>query len=240
MKETVHILLCGFYFQGNTGDDLFMEESVGMLSRYGEVRVTSTETFDNDLLDWCELLVLGPGSHITPRGLGAFNHVKYVKEQGKKVFFYSLTVEEGQPAMREHLSRADLITVRDSESQKVVERNGFRAVLAADPLFKKTRRTIGFSFRKWVNEPQAVENALAGVLDNLSRDYNISSVPYTTHETDTEGDDIFHQRIIDRMKYKPPTVPYDEAITKIDLLLGMRLHALINAVNNGKKILAID
>ncbi len=240
MKETVHILLCGFYFQGNTGDDLFMEKSIEMLSRYGEVRVTSTETFDKDLLDWCELLVVGPGSHITPRGLGAYHHVKYVKEQSKKVFFYSLTVEEGQSAMLEHLARADMITVRDSESKKVVEMNGFRAVLASDPLFKKARRTIGFSFRKWVNEPDGIEDMLAVVLDNLSRDYDILSVPYTTNQTDTEADDIFHQGVIDRMKYKPHTVSYDEAINKIDLLLAMRLHALINAVNRGRKILAID
>jgi len=161
-KDGVKILLCGFYFQGNTGDDLLMDSIVETLSRYGEVRITSTETFDTDLLDWCQLLVIGAGSHITPRGIGGYSHAKYAKENGKKVVFYSLTVEEGQPQLREHLARADLITVRDFESKRVVEANGFRAVLASDPIFKRQRRVIGFSFRKWVNEPPRIGQIMEG------------------------------------------------------------------------------
>jgi len=62
-NDGVKILLCGFYFQGNTGDDLLMESIVKASSRHGEVKVTSTETFDPGLLDWCQLLIIGAGSH---------------------------------------------------------------------------------------------------------------------------------------------------------------------------------
>lgn len=240
MKRNVRILLCGYYFQGNTGDDLMMESIKDSLSRYGEVRVTSTETFDADLIDWCQLLIIGAGSLITSRGIGGYNHAKYAKEKGKKVVYYALTIEDGHPLFIEHLSRADLITVRDAESKRVVESHSFRAVLSSDPIFKRGKRTIGFSFRRWVNEPAGIEETLTTVLDNLSTDYNLISLPYTSNDTDTESDTAFHEKIIQRMKNKPGYVSFSNMIEKVDLLIGMRLHALITAVNIGKKILAIN
>lgn len=240
MSDTVHILLCGFYFRGNTGDDLFAESIARTLSPFGEVKVTSMSDFDTGLLDWCDILVIGAGSHITPRGLGGYDHTKYAKERGKTVVFYSLTVEEGHPRLEEHLGRADLITVRDSASKRVVEKHGFRAVLASDPLFQKRRRKIGISFRRWVNEPEGIEERLASVLDDLAGEYEILSVPYTGTETDTESDLSFHEKVIGKMRHKPVQVPYDEALKQIDLLIGMRLHALISAVNANRKVLAVD
>jgi|GEM_PF-1109319 glycosyltransferase involved in cell wall biosynthesis/polysaccharide pyruvyl transferase WcaK-like protein len=239
-KDNVKILLCGFYFQGNTGDDLLMESIVETLSRHGEVKVTSTETFEVELLDWCQLLVIGAGSLITPRGIGGYEHAKYAKENGKKVVYYSQTIEEGHPQFREHIARADLITVRDSESKKVVEANGFRAVFASDPIFKTKKRTIGFSFRRWVNEPPDIVERLASMLDNLAVDYEIFSLPYTENDTDTESDASFHEQVIRHMKNKPKQAAYDDAIQRVDLFMGMRLHALINGVNMGKRVLAID
>lgn len=240
IKDTVHILICGFYFEGNTGDDLFASSLSDSLSRYGQVRVASMAVFDTALLDWCDILLVGPGSHITPRGIGGYEHVKYAKERGKFVFFYSLTVEEGQPLLDEHLGRADLITVRDSASKRVVEARGFRAVLASDPIFERKRRKIGFSFRRWVNEPGAIEEQLAAVLDDLAKDYDILSVPYTANDTDTESDSAFHDRVIEKMRSKPPHVSFDAALQEIDLLIGMRLHALISTLNANKKVLAVD
>ena len=239
-KDNVKILLCGFYFQGNTGDDFLMECIVETLSRHGEVKVTSTETFEVELLNWCQLLVIGGGSLITPRGIGGYRHAKYAKENGKKIVYYSQTIEEGHPQFREHLARADLITVRDSESKKVVEANGFRAVLASDPIFKTKKRTIGFSFRRWVNEPPDIVERLASMLDNLAVDYEIFSLPYTEHDTDTESDAAFHEQVIHHMKNKPKQAAYDDAIQRVDLFMGMRLHALINGINMGKRVLAID
>jgi len=239
-KDNVKILLCGFYFQGNTGDDLLMESIVETLSRHGEVKVTSTETFEVGLLNWCQLLVIGAGSLITPRGIGGYRHAKYAKENGKKVVYYSQTIEEGHPQFREHLARADLITVRDSESKKAVEANGFRAVLASDPIFKTKKRSIGFSFRKWVNEPPDIVERLASMLDNLAVDYEIFSLPYTENDTDTESDTSFHEQVIHHMKNKPQQAAYDDAFQRIDLFMGMRLHALINGINMGKRVLAIN
>ena len=239
-KDNVKILLCGFYFQGNTGDDFLMECIVETLSRHGEVKVTSTETFEVELLNWCQLLVIGAGSLITPRGIGGYRHAKYAKENGKKIVYYSQTIEEGHPQFREHLARADLITVRDSESKKVVEANGFRAVLASDPIFKTKKRTIGFSFRRWVNEPPDIVERLASMLDNLAVDYEIFSLPYTDNDTDTESDTAFHEQVIHHMKNKPKQAAYDDAIQRVDLFMGMRLHALINGINMGKRVLAID
>ena len=240
MKRNVRILLCGYYFQGNTGDDLMMESIRDSLSKYGEVRVISTETLDTGLLDWCQLLVIGAGSLITSRGIGGYEHAKYAKEKGKKVVYYSQTIEEGHPQFKEHLARADLITVRDPVSKKVEETHGFRVVLASDPVFMKKRRTIGFSFRRWVNEPPGIEDSLASILDNLALDYELLSMPFTPNDTDAESDTAFHEKIIQRMKNKPVYVSFSNMIEKADLLIGMRLHALITAVNIGKKILAIN
>jgi len=125
--------------------------------------------------------------------------------------------------------------VRESESKKVVEANGFRAVLASDPIFKGRKRTIGFFFPQVVNEPPTVVERLAGMLDNLSVDYEILSLPYTEKDTDTESDTAFHERVVRNMKNKPMKDAYDHGIQLVDLFIGMRLHALINAVNMGKE-----
>ncbi|MEK6684061.1 MAG: glycosyltransferase [Nitrospirota bacterium] len=236
----VRILLCGYYFQGNRGDDLLRESIRKTLSRHGEVRGASTETFDPDLLDWCQLLVLGAGSLITPRGIGGYRHAQVAREKNKKIFYYAQTIEAGHPHFQEHLARADLITVRDSASKKVVEDHGFRAVLTGDPLFEKKRRKIGFSFRRWVNEPARIEEALAALLDELAWDDEVLSLPYTEHSTDTESDTAFHEAIIHKMKNKPRLSAFDDAIGSLDLFIGMRLHALLSAVHRGKNVLAID
>ena len=238
--DSVRILLCGWYFQGNTGDDLSIEPILKTLSKYGEVRVSTTEIFDRDLIGWCDLLVIGSGSHITPRGISSYKQVKYAKESGKKVVFYSQTIEEGHPQFREHLARADLITVRDAESKRVVEANGFRAVLASDPIFKTKRRAIGCSFRRWVNEPPGIVDRFASILDDLALDYDVVLLPFTEVDTDTESDTAFHEQIMYKMKKKPRQAAYGDKIENVDLLIGMRLHALISALNIGKQVLAID
>ena len=238
--DEVHILLCGYYFQANTGDDFLQDSIARMLSKYGEVKVTSTESYDTDLLEWCHLLVIGAGSLLTPRGIGGYCHAKYARDHGKKVVYFSQTVEDGHPLFHEHLSRADLITVRDSKSKEVLEAHGFRAVIAADPIFIKKRRTIGISCRSWVNEPADVAGKLAAALDNLATDYDLIFMPFTEAQTDTESDTFFHERIIQYMKNQPRKGSYADNIEKVDLLIGMRLHALITAVNMGKQVLAID
>jgi glycosyltransferase involved in cell wall biosynthesis/predicted SAM-dependent methyltransferase/polysaccharide pyruvyl transferase WcaK-like protein len=237
-RSGVKILLCGYYFHGNTGDDLMMESIVKSLGKYGEIKVTGS--FNTDEIDWCDILIIGGGTHIRSWNIGGYEHAKYAKERGKKVVYYANTIEDGHPLFEEHLRRADFITVRDSESKMVVERHGFRAILASDPVFVKKHRIIGFSFRRWLKEPPGVIEMLSSVLNNLSKDYDIVSIPYTQNETDTESDTSFHNRIIQLMKYKPEHHNYYEIIESIDLLIGMRLHALVEAVNMGKKVLAID
>ena len=236
--DKVHILLCGYYFQGNTGDDIMMEAIVKSLSKYGEIKVTGS--FNKEEIDWCDILLIGGGTHIRPWNVGGYEKAKYAKEKGKKVVYYAQTIEEGHPLFEEHLKRADFITVRDSESKKVVERYGLKAILTSDPVFIKKRRLIGFSFRRWLKEPSNIIERLASVLDDLSNDYDIVSIPYTLHETDTESDTSFHDRIIQLMKYKPNHVNYNQVIDHLDLLIGMRLHALIDAVNKGKKVIGIN
>jgi radical SAM superfamily enzyme YgiQ (UPF0313 family)/polysaccharide pyruvyl transferase WcaK-like protein len=238
--DKVRILLCGWYFQGNTGDDLSIEPITKTLSRYGEVRVSTTEIFDRDIIDWCHLLVIGSGSHVTPRGISCYRQVKYARENGKKIVYYAQTIESGHPQFREHLARADLITVRDSESKRVVEANGFRAVLASDPIFENKRRTIGCSFRRWVNEPPDIEEKLASILDNLAIDYEVVFLPFTEADTDTESDKALHEKVMRKMKNRAKQASYEHTIEHVDLLIGMRLHALICAVNIGKQVLAID
>jgi len=236
--DKVHILLCGYYFQGNTGDDIMMEAIVKSLSKYGEIKVTGS--FNKDEIDWCDILLIGGGTHIRPWNMGGYEHAKYAREKGKRIVYYAQTIEDGHPLFEEHLSRADFITVRDSESKRVVERHGFRAILTSDPVLAKRRRMIGFSLRKWFTEPPGFTERFASVLDDLSKDYDIVSIPYTLNQTDTESDLSYHDKIIQLMKSKPTHFSYDEIIHRTDLLMGMRLHAIILAINMGKKVLAID
>lgn len=153
----MNLLLCGFYFQGNKGDDLLADTISAKLSKYCEIKITSTDTFDCDLLDWCDILVIGAGSHITPRGLGGFHHVKYAKEKGKKVIFYALTIEEGHPQMQEYLAMADVITVRDSVSKKIVERNNCKAFLASDPMFQEKKGSSDSRFGDGSTSPMVLK-----------------------------------------------------------------------------------
>jgi len=215
-----------------------MESIVKSLSKYGEVKVTNA--FNYELLDWCDVLVIGGGTLVSKRSLGGHDLALYAKEKGKKIIYYSQTIEEGHPKFKEHLALADLITVRDSASKKIVEANGFRAILASDPVFEKRKRRIGFSFRRWFDEPLGIEDKLASVLDHLAIDYEMLSLPYTENDTDTESDKAFHETVIQRMIGKPLHASFNEAIEKVDLFIGMRLHALIEALNIGKKVIAID
>jgi glycosyltransferase involved in cell wall biosynthesis/radical SAM superfamily enzyme YgiQ (UPF0313 family)/polysaccharide pyruvyl transferase WcaK-like protein len=239
-SPTVRILLLGWIYQGNTGDDLSLMVIRDELSPYGEVRIGTTEIFDPEAIEWCHLLIIGSGSHITPRGISCLKQVAYAREKDKKIVFYSQTIEEGHPLFEEHLSRADLITVRDKKSKQVIEGYGFKAVLAADPIFRKQRRLIGCSFRRWINEPPGIVKQLASILDNLVLDYDVVFLPFTPGDTDTESDTAFHEQIMAAMKNTSSQISFAQGVKEVDLLVGMRLHALIEAVNIGKPILAID
>ncbi len=235
--KKVHILLCGYYFQGNTGDDLMMNAIVRSLDRYGEVKVTAS--FIPAEIDWCDILLIGGGTHTRPWNIGGYEQAKYARERGKKVVYYAQTIEDGHPLFDEHLGRADYITVRDAESRRVVERHGFRAILASDPLFEKRQRTVGVSLRKFFAAPPDFVERIAGVLDDLSLDYKIVFLPYTESENPEEDDISYHEEVIRLMKSNPGRTSYEQGIGSVDLLIGMRLHALINAVNRGKRVVGI-
>lgn len=80
--DKVHILLCGYYFQGNTGDDIMMEAIVKSLSKYGEIKVTGS--FDKDEIDWCDILLIGGGTHIRPWNVGGMKKRSMQRRRVKK------------------------------------------------------------------------------------------------------------------------------------------------------------
>ena len=91
-----------------------------------------------------------------------------------------------------------------------------------------------------MKEPPDIIERLARSLDALALDHDIVFLPFTPNDTDTESDTSFHEKIINKMKAMPVQKAFAENIQTIDLLIGMRLHALISAVNLGKQVIALD
>jgi len=235
----LRICLCGYYHVGSRGDDMLMKRVAKVLSEFGKVRVTNCMVFDREVLDWCDLLVEGGGTLIHERGIASHEHVRHVKSQGKMVMFYAQTIEDGHPLFAEHVRLADAITVRDSRSKELLAQYGVPCVQSVDPVFCPDRRAIGFSFREWVTQPEDVIERLADVLCDLSRDYELVSMPFTTAATDTVSDRQFHAWIIERLERRPRSMSFARGLRKVNALVAMRLHALIVALNRGKETIAI-
>lgn len=171
----------------------------------------------------------------------------------KPVFIYAQgmgPVSSGlnRSIMKHAVQRAAIITVRDKQSKKLLESigvskpiqlvpdpvmgidaGGFSSGLAkaADP----GRRVISVSIRDWKDDFSYLEKAAKGLDQLAANGHDILMVPMhgkSDHETS--------EKVASMMEHEVKIFPYDAsieqkmaAVAESDVLLGMRLHALIFA-----------
>lgn len=159
---------------------------------------------------------------------------------------------------------ADYITVRDYDSFDFLHKLkiGKKVELSADPAFllnpccdakvKKLldeykidfgKKTIGIIVRKWKKEKDMTDK-IAKIADVLieNEGYNVVFIPFQG-----KWDIIKIDEIVSKMKNKPYVLsdklsPYEllGIFKKLDLVVGMRLHALVFAAKMGVKFIGIS
>lgn len=151
------------------------------------------------------------------------------------------------------LKRTSLITLRDGESAQELEALGLNRpdlIVTADPVlsFPSLSRTergegIGVVIRPFKSRPD-LAGLIAGVLDELAEKF--PDIPFTLIPFHLQHDFDLAQEIKLSMKHKigifvgSGLSRYIEAIGRLDLLIGMRLHALILAAINHVPMVGIN
>ena len=187
--------------------------------------------------------------------------VALAKLMGKPVIFYAQGVGPiNRPVsrflMRLIANKVDLITLRDQESADLLHDIGVTRPplkITADPVFylaspdrssddlsllidtKGNKPLIGVSVRKWA-PLEGYQKKLAVVLDSLAQQgYQIVFIPMAYPE------DVPESRLVAGFMHQPATIidtpmSSDEhlaLISRLNFMIGMRLHALIFAANSG-------
>jgi polysaccharide pyruvyl transferase WcaK-like protein len=235
------ICLSGYYYAGSRGDELLRKIITKDLGQFGKVKGIYCESKNyKSIIDWCDVLVVGGGSLITPRGIGGYSQIKYAKHKKKKIMFYANTIEDGHPEFHDCMRCADAITVRDSASFSLCNSYGYKCTLSADPAIKTARkRIIHIGVRKWVTEPKKFENRLTCLLNGLAGQYTLIFTPYTLRHTDTISDLKFSRNIMKKMHKKIKIKKFKEDAGP-DLFIGMRLHSVMSAIKRMIPTIAIN
>lgn len=148
--------------------------------------------------------------------------------------------------MKNVLQKAEMLSVRDKHSKQLLETIGVTQPIhiVPDPVmgidssnFKNGwkeaenlgRRVISVSIRDWTNDLSYLEEVAAGLDTLAEKDYEILLVPmHGKHDLKAS------ERVRSKMKKSADIFPFDSSIEEkmavikdSDVLLGMRLHALI-------------
>lgn len=179
----------------------------------------------------------------------------------KRLFIYAqgigpLNEKRSERIVRFSLAKSDYISVRDEDSKALLERIGLKKAIDVVPdpvlgidvtnLDKEPRLTeerfISVSVRDWPTEHN-YKKKLAKSLDELARSgYQIVFIPM--HGKD---DEKASSETVSYMKEKATIAPYDGTImqkmawiSQSELLIGMRLHALIFAAVSDTPFVALS
>lgn len=129
------------------------------------------------------------------------------------------------------------ITVRDKKSQETVNQLWFEVKILPDPVLNyvpgkwPTLRTIGIAFRKWFL-PDTVVRETCQKLWNLW--YEILFLPHSLHPTDEASHDGYYlQDFLSPGTSTTQTIEQTlEAYRRCHIILSMRLHSMILAVDH--------
>jgi polysaccharide pyruvyl transferase CsaB len=212
-----------------------------------------------NLIKESEMLIVGGGGlyqdYFRPTPYGMWE-ILLAKSLGKPIVLFSIGAgpyrsRMGRVLSRIVLKRADLITVRDDLSKKVLIEIGvkvpqpqvvrdpvisldFRDNIEPFDLNKKEGPYFGISVRPWFNDKD-YKSIIAGISDEVISRYNGNVMFIPLHFGRDER--IMHE-IRDMMRYKEHAKIMDlrysvfqlmDIIGKMDVLIGMRLHSLILA-----------
>lgn len=171
----------------------------------------------------------------------------------KPVFIYAqgmgpVKSQINRKIMKHVLQASELITVRDKHSKNLLETIGVTKPiqLVPDPvmgidagdfasglesLAESEKRVVSVSIRNWTEDLSYLKKVAEGLDGLADNGHNILMVPMHgkyDHETSA--------RVVEMMKHEAEIFPYDSSIEEkmaavkdSDVLLGMRLHALIFA-----------
>lgn len=227
----------------------------------------------------CDQLVSGGGSLLQdvtgPRSIIYYLGVAFLaKLLGKKVMFYAqgigpVNTPQGKRLMRWLANKADLITVRDEASKKLLEQLGINkpeirktvdAVLGinrqkvdkqpGEKVLKEMDISmdgapiIGVSLREWRN-PDNYKKAVAKTCDNLiEMGYRVMFIPFHFPSDIPPGRDTIklmrHGEKAILMKTQVDVEEMLGILGSLYMMIGMRLHSLIMAAVMGVPIVGIS
>lgn len=144
------------------------------------------------------------------------------------------------------LNNVQLITTRDEESVKALKNLGVwrpKIFLSADPVFSyidiqthlgrmRIERRIGISVRRWPKAPH-LSDVIAKAADKLIAKLGVEVIFFPFHPDDRS---LCHE-ILKMMERRAKVceenpLEFSNLINRVDLVMGMRLHALILAACN--------
>ena len=293
------IAISGYYGFQNIGDEAILYsmlqafESVGNLEpivfsnnpehthkQYGVESVDRWKLFTLiKSLRKCDQLVSGGGSLLQdvtgPRSLIYYLGVVFLaKLLGKKVMFYAqgigpINTPQGKRLMGWLANKADLITVRDGASKKLLDQLGIDrpeiretvdAVLGIDRRRVNTQSDekvlvemgispegepiVGVSLREWQN-PGNYKRAVAKTCDNLiEMGYRVMFIPFHFPGDIAPGRDTIklmsHGKKAILMKNQVNVEEMLGILGSLHMMIGMRLHSLIMAAVMGVPIVGIS
>jgi len=227
----------------------------------------------------CDQLVSGGGSLLQdvtgPRSLIYYLGVVYLaKLLGKKVMFYAQGIgpinnPRGKWLMKWLANKADLITVRDEASKKLLGQLGVNKpeiretvdavlgidrqkvnvqpgenVLAEMGIFKDEAPIIGISLREWQNS-DSYKKVVAKTCDNLiEMGYRVIFIPFHFPSDIAPGRDTIklmkHGEKAILMKNQVDVEAMLGLLGSLHMVIGMRLHSLIMAAVMGVPIVGIS
>ena len=227
----------------------------------------------------CDQLVSGGGSLLQdvtgPRSLIYYLGVAFLaKLLGKKVMFYAqgigpINAPRGKWLMKWLANKADLITVRDEASKKLLGQLGVdkpeiretvdavlgidrrkvntqpgEKVLAGMGIFKDEAPIIGVSLREWQN-PDNYKKVVAKTCDDLiEMGYRVIFIPFHFPSDIAPGRDTIklmnHGEKAVLMENQVDVEEMLGLLGSLHMMIGMRLHSLIMAAVMGVSIVGIS
>ena len=213
----------------------------------------------------CDFFILGGGGLFDDaslraviiwgvQGLAASLHKKPIIMYGQNL--RSLKSRIARYIVKKLFKKAVFIAVRDEDSKKTIKSliKGKKIYLMPDlifklePKFKQARENkLLICLRQQANLPKTFESAIAGFINQLAQedeDLKIEFLPFKKGK-----DTLFHSKIIEKIANKDriSKVAYTEKRQNIERLfseskvvLGMRLHSILMAINTGTPFIAIN
>ncbi|MBI5701303.1 polysaccharide pyruvyl transferase CsaB [Candidatus Saganbacteria bacterium] len=257
--KSMKIAVSGYYGFGNLGDEAILQSLKEGFKGHELLILDRDNRFNRKYIKDADIFISGGGGLLqdktsTKSFLYYVGLIFYAKLLRKKIYIFAqsigpITNPFNLMLLKRALSSANLITVRDSASfdflqslnlkEKILKTADPTIILKKDDSIKIEKKypgpMIGICPRQFKDMPKDMEENFAALLDKLFslNKANIVLIPFQK-----PNDIEICENIAKKMKRPnrilrnglPPNKMMG-AISQMDLVLGMRLHSLIFAVN---------